>query len=185
MSNLFNITALQYLDRAEIEIGGEFLVQNVFGQSVVIDEDYMSSDSITALKNFMDHIWWQMAAGSVIVKADYGSRHIDFLRSYVRNAESTAVTSALPYGQKINVRFEFPGFTENTFVADNFEYGIGFKNPALLAAAGIVVTQYPDDAAFSFTNDRECRITIAAPDDATQNYIVLFPMENTTIPKSV
>jgi len=195
MSNFFNIDLFRRLDQADIDasIAGGELVEfqdndkytDMAGRGQSLSVNDMDAATLNAFKVFTDLVTYPFEAGALILKVDYANKLFTFSRSYIRDKVSTTGVTAVPDGTLITVRFEFPGFITNSFIEVVFTYGTGFSADALaaLVAAGINIKMGVDNHGFSFSNSRECKVSIYKPGSVSQNYVILYAALGTVITK--
>lgn len=189
MSNVINISLLQRLDSAEIDAGGikDILLLNEYdgglAEDAVIAVADLDSTTLAAFKTVNDFLTWQFEANCPVIKVKYTpeDKEFDLRESYLRDVVDTDAVAALDDETPVKVRFEFPGFEENTFIDVTAFYKSDFDpdDIAALAAAGITITG--DGAHFTISTTRECRVFFSKPDDAETNYVIYYPAALTII----
>ena len=133
----------------------------------------LSTDEKEALNVVIDRLSFSTEANAFVFNVIRTAKTFDLSESFVRDTPSTAGTlTVVPDGQSLVVRFEVPGFTENTLREISLFYNQDFLTTDLddLAEIGISITG--DGEAFTIDNDRECRVTFLKPELVSDLYII-------------
>jgi len=190
MSSVINLTLLERVDQARIDAGNvQFTVVNGYStnldRTIVRDIDTMDAPTLAAFKKVTDFITYGFEAGCAIINValDVSTGVFDFGASYLRDKIATDSVTPIANGLLLGIRFEFAGFTTNTFIDTVFEWGKGFtpEDIALLAAKIVTVTVPESGDGFTVASADDCRISFSKPVTVSGSYVINYPLQGTIL----
>jgi hypothetical protein len=176
MSDL-EIVLNKKVDRITITDDTTIDVVNNYASEGVERETYKFSDLTAPLQedllSVLDALSFGAEADAFVFVIERDEKDFDLTGSYIRDAISTDAPTAMTAGQSLKVRFEVPGFFENTFREISLFYDQDFLTADLDLLAEIGVTLAGNGSAFTVANSIQTKVMFSKPDTVSDYYIIV------------
>ena len=177
------ITVNKKIDRALINDDTQIVFVNNYMPDSVLNVDFkysdLSTDEKESLNKLLDFASFSIESDAIVFIVKRNEKEFDLSSSYVRDVKSTASPlTELTIGQSLLVRFEVPGFLQNTVREISLFYDEDFLTTDLDLLDEIGITLTGNGKVFEIENAVECKVSFLKPEIITDNYVISDELSN-------
>lgn len=190
MSSILKITFYERNDADDISkkisdsVPMEIEIENNYAElrESSLSVNGLDSATLAALYKLTDACSYTFEDGGYVFVVRMSGKGFDLTDSYIRDAaDIVKPMPAIPDGTPLMVRFEIPGFGENSFREIPAYYNTAFDPMDLISLSEIGISLTGDGSAFTVTNSTDCRVGFFKPDTSPERYIIDYDGEGQVI----